>query len=135
MGASVDLMAGGLTLGAAAALGALLGGGAAYVAAAWKNRATPTGATIVALSDDMLLALAQAALLRYVAVVHWARGTADIDERWRTQLAAAMPEYGRAFSGYWSGLRAEGQAGQITRQLVQTLMNSARDVLQRLHEQ
>ena len=43
MGASVDLLVGGLTLGAATALGALVGGSAAFIAAAWKNRATPSG--------------------------------------------------------------------------------------------
>ena len=38
MGAGIDMITGGLTLGAATALGAMIGGGAAYAAALWKNR-------------------------------------------------------------------------------------------------
>ena len=54
MGASVDLLVGGLTLGAATALGALVGGSAAFIAAAWKNRASPSGGTLGTTSNATL---------------------------------------------------------------------------------
>jgi hypothetical protein len=107
MGASVDLLTGGLTLGTAAALGALVGGGAAYIAAAWKNRASPTGATIVQLSDDMLVALLEAALLRYVATVHWARGFPEPDERWKSEVTARVEPAKPLLAGYWSAARSQ----------------------------
>ncbi len=78
VGASIDLLTGGLTLGAAAALGALAGGGAALIGAVWNNRDTPDGRVRIALGDDMLLALVQACVLRYLAVVHVHRDSGDL---------------------------------------------------------
>ncbi len=78
MGASIDLLTGGLTLGAAAALGALAGGSTALIGALWNNRDTPDGQTSIALGDDMQLALVQACLLRYLAVIHVHRDVGDL---------------------------------------------------------
>ena len=74
-GASIDLMTGGMTLGAAAALGALAGGSAGLIGALWTNRDMPDGRVRIALGDDMLLALVQACVLRYLAVIHVRRGS------------------------------------------------------------
>src|SRR5438132_13231048 len=128
MGASVDLLAGGLTLGAAAALGALVGGGAAYIAAAWRNRASPSGTTIVQLSDAMLEALAQAALLRYVAIVHWARGDAEVDARWKAEVALRVQAERPILAGYWSAARTQ-PADRLVQPLAQELERMARAVL------
>jgi hypothetical protein len=94
LGASVDLLTGGLTLGAAAALGALAGGSAALIGAFWSNRDTPDGRVRIALSDEMLLALVQACVLRYLAVIHVYRDGGDLQradqlERWK---AAALEQ-------------------------------------------
>jgi hypothetical protein len=78
VGASVDLLTGGLTLGAAAALGALAGGSAALIGAVWNNRDTPDGRVRIALGDEMLLALVQACVLRYLAVIHVYRDSGDL---------------------------------------------------------
>jgi hypothetical protein len=133
MGASVDLLAGGLTLGAAAALGALMGGGAAYIAAAWKNRASPTGATIVQLSDDMLEAMAEAALLRYVAVTHWARGYPDVDTAWKAQVEAGVQAQKVLFPGYWTGARTQPNPARLVQPLAHELEGIARAILARLY--
>jgi hypothetical protein len=133
MGASLDLLAGGLTLGAAAALGALLGGGAAYMAAAWKNRATPTGATVVQLSDEMLQALLHAALLRYVAIVHWARGTADVEPAWESHVAAAVSSHQELLPGFWSGARSDSESEHLTLSLSNSLANIAKSILMHLY--
>jgi hypothetical protein len=133
MGASLDLLAGGLTLGAAAALGALLGGGAAYMAAAWKNRATPTGATVVQLSDEMLQALLHAALLRYVAIVHWARGTADVEPAWESQVAAVVSSHQHLLPGFWSGARSKSEPDLLNLSLSNSFVNMTKSILMRLY--
>ena len=132
MGASVDLLTGGLTLGTAAALGALVGGGAAYIAAAWKNRASPTGATIVQLSDEMLVALLEAALLRYVATVHWARGFPEPDERWKGEVTARVEPARALLSGYWSAARSQ-PVDRLVQPLAQELDRLARAVLNHMY--
>ena len=109
-GASVDLVTGGLTLGAAAALGALVGGGAALAGAAWKNRSSPSGAATVQLSDDMLHALVQVALLRYLAVVH-AECRAlfpelvDQADAWPIHTAAIVAPRTGKLAAFWAGAR------------------------------
>ena len=91
-GASIDLITGGMTLGAAAALGALAGGSAAFVGTLWNNRDTADGRLRIALSDDMLMALVQACLLHYLAVIHLRRGRGDLGragqlETWTGEVA------------------------------------------------
>jgi hypothetical protein len=132
MGASVDLLTGGLTLGTAAALGALVGGGAAYIAAAWKNRASPEGATIVQLSDEMLDALLEAALLRYVATVHWARGFPDPDARWKNEVTARVEPAMPLLAGYWSAARTQ-PVDRLVQPLAQELDRLARAVLNHMY--
>jgi hypothetical protein len=132
MGASVDLLTGGLTLGTAAALGALVGGGAAYVAAAWRNRDSPTGATVVQLSDAMLDALLEAALLRYVAIVHWARGYPDVDVRWKDEVTARVQADRDLLAGYWSTARSQS-ADRVLQALTQELERLAKAVLKHMY--
>ena len=133
MGASVDLLAGGLTLGAAAALGALVGGGAAFIAAAWKNRASPSGATLVQLSDAMLDAIVEAALLRYVAIVHWARGVEEPDARWRGEVVARVQAEKPLLAGYWNTARSEPNPDRLVPALAQQLDEAARAVLKHIN--
>ncbi len=114
MGASVDLMVGGLTLGAAAALGALVGGGAAYVAAALKNKtgASNPGVSTVQLQDDTMQALTETALLRYLDVAHQGRGgaTAERLARWHSEVAAAVQAHGATLRPLWAAARAQTDA-------------------------
>ncbi|HEY8048471.1 MAG TPA: DUF3482 domain-containing protein [Ramlibacter sp.] len=133
MGASVDLLAGGLTLGAAAAIGALVGGGAGFIAAAWKNRASPTGATLVQLSDEMLDALVEAALLRYVAVVHWARGVHDLDDGWKAAIHARVAQHKPLLAGYWNTARTQPNADRLVPPLARELEAMARAVLKHIN--
>ncbi|MGV8804358.1 MAG: DUF3482 domain-containing protein [Polaromonas sp.] len=109
-GASIDLLTGGLTLGAAAALGALIGGGAAYAGAAWKNRATPAGTTLVQLSDDMLHAMTAAALLRYLALARFARiasvsPSSETAALWESQVLAALEARKEKLLAQWTQAR------------------------------
>ena len=111
-GASIDLVTGGLTLGAAAALGALIGGGAAYAGAAWKNRATPAGTTLVQLSDEMLQAMLEAALLRYLAIaILTAAPTAgesgETAVLWESQVVAALEARKDSLARCWAEARMQ----------------------------
>jgi hypothetical protein len=128
MGASVDLLAGGLTLGAAAALGALVGGSAAFIAAAWKNRASPGGATLVQLSDEMMRAMTQAALLRYVAVTHCA---SESQPHWNEDLAAAVEARRDMLAPFWVQARTQPNPSRLAQPLARELEAIVRPLLDR----
>lgn len=138
-GAAVDLVTGGLTLGAATALGALIGGGAALAGAAWNNRATPAGAATVQLSDDMLLALLAAALLRYLSIAQFddalqARETIEMAQRWKSQVTAAVAARKETLAGLWASARRPQDApAAAAAGLEQALQASAGEVLHALY--
>jgi len=136
MGASVDLLVGGLTLGAATALGALVGGSAAFIAAAWKNRSTASGSTVVQLSDEMMQAMLEAALLLYLAVVHYGRGPAgagdELRPSWKSDVAAVVAAHKGSLARFWTAAR--GQPDEVqSAVLARELEAIARKVLQRLY--
>ncbi len=133
MGASVDLLAGGMTLGAAAALGALVGGGAAYIAAAWKNRSAPGGATLVQLSDGMLDALAAAALMRYVAIVQRAGGAKSMPVlAWQAEVTSAVKARVEVLAGYWSVARTQPDSGRVIEPLAGELEKTVMKLFERM---
>lgn len=138
MGASVDLMVGGITLGAAAALGALVGGGAATVAAALKNKSTGPVSSSVLLSDAMLLGLTEAALLRYLAVVHFgrfpdARQGAAVEPHWKAEVAAVVQAHREPLQAQWALARAPVGEADRAAPLTALVERMALEVLQRLH--
>jgi hypothetical protein len=135
MGASVDLLVGGLTLGAATALGALVGGSAGFIAAAWKNRATPTGNSAVQLSDEMLKAMVEASLLRYLAVAHHGRAAADLalEADWKTQVVLAVEAGEPVLTPLWSAARSQPDTGKLTLHLGRELEAVARRALGALY--
>ena len=137
MGASVDLLVGGLTLGAATALGALVGGSAAFIAAAWKNRSTSSGSTVVQLSDEMMQAMVEAAMLRYLAVAHYGRGTAgasgELRPFWKSEVVAAVEARKAMLTPFWTAARTQPDAGRLALALARELETLARQVLAALH--
>ncbi|MDF3032080.1 MAG: hypothetical protein K0R03_2638 [Moraxellaceae bacterium] len=116
-GASVDLLAGGLTLGAATALGALVGASAAFIGAALKNRSTPGGATLVQLSDEMMQALVEAGLLRYLAAAHHGRSAleagSEIRPFWKAEVVAAVQAHNTSLAPFWTAARAQPEPEQV----------------------
>ena len=132
MGAAVDLMTGGLTLGAASALGALVGGGAALVAAAWKNRAGQPGASLVMLDERVLLGLVDLALLRYLRVAHAGRAeTSDMD--WHDTVRAVTEAQRARLRDLLAQARKEGAGAEAGTHLADALRDLALQVLGRLH--
>jgi hypothetical protein len=137
MGASVDLLVGGLTLGAATALGALVGGSAAFIAAAWKNRATAGGATVVQLSDEMMQAMVEAALLRYLAVAHYGRGPAGTEGElrpfWKSEVVAAVATRRTFLPPFWTAAQTQPDSGRLAMALARELETIARKLLATLY--
>lgn len=133
MGVSIDLLTAGLTLGLAAAAGAVVGGGAAWVAAMWKNQATPAGTSVVQLSDDMLQAMAEAGLLRYLAVIHFGSGHGGIRPEWRSEVVAAVERRSADLKEQWVAARVRQPSLEPAGALVAMLEAIALDVLKRLY--
>lgn len=134
MGAGLDLLTGGLTLGAATALGAVIGGGAAYAAAAWRNRGTPGGQPQVQLGDELLQALTENLLLAYLAVAH--RGMRDPDAgppaAWRSEVVAAVEARRPELVQRWQQARGAPDAAAAVAPLATELESLARGLLARL---
>lgn len=133
MGAGIDLLAGGLTLGAATALGAALGGGAAYVAAAWKNRTAPSGRGQVQLSDDMLQTLVETALLAYLAVARRdAAAASAAATAWRSEAIVAVEARRAQLTALWRRARGGAEDEAVQAELARELETLARGLLARL---
>lgn len=137
MGAGIDLMTGGLTLGAAAALGALVGGAAAFTAAHWKNRTAPHGGAQLQLGDEMLQSLAEAAVLRYLAVAHWGRNSSEQDAMaapaaWRSEVVAAVEAQRTELAAIWAAARAGEDGHTLLLRTAELLQALVRKLLLRL---
>jgi hypothetical protein len=134
VGAGIDLITGGLTLGAATALGAMLGGGAAYVAAAWKNRGTPSGQPQIQLGDELLQTFSEALLLAYLAAAHRSlrRGEGGTPAAWRSEVVAAVEARRAALAGCWQQAREATDAASMVPLLARELEAIARGVLARV---
>lgn len=132
MGAGIDLLTGGLTLGAAAALGAMIGGGAAYVAAAWRNRGTPGGQAQVQLGDELLQTFTEGLVLTYLVVAHRALPGDEPPPSWRSEVVAAVEARRDPFSELWQQSRQALHATTTVPALATMLEDIVRDVLERV---
>ncbi|HEY0824756.1 MAG TPA: DUF2868 domain-containing protein [Ramlibacter sp.] len=134
MGAGIDLITGGLTLGAATALGAMIGGGAAYAAALWKNRGTPGGQPQVQVSDELLQTFTESLLLAYLAVAHRSLqpGEAGAPGTWRSEVVAAVEARSGELAALWQRARSEGEDSAVIAALGRELEGIARGLLARL---
>jgi hypothetical protein len=103
-GLKADLLSGGLTMGAGAVAGGVLGALGAAGAARGLNAARGTEHSHAAWGDDALLPLVQALLLPYLRLAHGlAEGAA------RHRLQAALPAQLAALRAAWQ-LRPEADA-------------------------
>ena len=134
MGAGIDLLTGGLTLGAATALGAMIGGGAAYAAAAWKNRNTPAGQPQVQVGDELLQTFTESLLLAYLTVAHRGvdEGDASAPAAWRSEVVAAVEARRMELSALWQQARQASDETATAGALARELESLARGLLARL---
>jgi hypothetical protein len=114
-GLKADLATGGLTLGGGLIAGGLLGALGAAGLARGINVVRGSGRGSVAFSDEALAALADAALLRYLAVAHFGRGRGDWAQgeaapHWPAAVAAALAPERAALAAAWAGARRHDTA-------------------------
>jgi hypothetical protein len=114
-GVSADLMAGGLTLGAGALLGSLVGA-LTFAGAAWGfNATTERNRTQVEFAPDFLRSLLVSAILRYLAVAHFGRGRGNFVESeappfWQAEVEAAITAHERELSSAFDAVQANAKA-------------------------
>ena len=137
-GLSADLMAGGLSFGAGALVGGILGA-LGFAGAAWAfNVSTDRNVETLQFSDAFLRAQLVAAVLRYLAVAHFGRGRGAFEASeapgfWQAEVEAALAQQDALWASTWEGARKAASpeaAAQLLVTLVQPLLTQ---VLQRLY--
>lgn len=74
LGVKLDILSLGASMGAFAAIGAVLGGGSAMAVSVWDTDSmNPSSEGLVQLSDKLMLGLTQLQILRYLTIVHFGR--------------------------------------------------------------
>jgi len=133
-GLSADLMAGGLTFGAGALLGGVVGA-LTMAGAAWGfNATTDRNRTSMSFADDFLRTLLTGSVLRYLAVAHFGRGRGNFVEGeapafWQVAVEAAVVRHDGELAGLWPALRQGGNAGALEKVLTAV----SQDVLAHLY--
>jgi len=137
-GLAADLASGGLTVGAGALIGGIVGAlGAGGVARAY-NLARGTEDGRVRWSEEFLTERFSAAILRYLAVAHYGRGRGDWIEseypaHWRPLASEAASQHRGALQTIWDASEGRASAAAVAEQLTPLVTNAAREVLERLY--
>ena len=135
-GLSADLMAGGLTLGGGALLGAIVGA-LTMAGAAWGfNTTTDRNQPTVQFAPPFLRTLMVSSILRYLAVAHFGRGRGNFVEGeappfWQAAVEEALQAHCPDLDRFWQELRTQDNedAGRLDG-LLETVVG---DVLKRLY--
>jgi hypothetical protein len=106
-GLTADILSGGLTLGGGMLAGALIGAVGAAGLARGINVVRGTGQSWLRWSDEALGPLAEAALLRYLAVAHFGRGRGEwaqgeAPQHWRHTVATALAPQQPMLAALWA---------------------------------
>ncbi|MPM59507.1 hypothetical protein SDC9_106351 [bioreactor metagenome] len=110
-GLGADLVAGGMTLGAGAIVGALVGA-VTFAGAAWgANKMFDQESHRFRLSADYLTALASQALLKYLVISHFGRGRGrysapSAPQQWHAAAQGAIDAHAGEWQALWSGIHA-----------------------------
>lgn len=137
-GLSADLMAGGLTFGAGALLGGVVGALTAAGAAWGFNTSTERNRTTMQFADDFLQTLLVSSILRYLAVAHFGRGRGNFVEGeapafWQAEVEGAVAQQGGRLAEVWQALRTEGDAGKAGAEVEEIATSVARATLAKLY--
>jgi hypothetical protein len=114
-GLSADLMAGGLTLGGGALLGAIVGA-LTMAGAAWGfNTTTERDRPTVQFADPFLRTLLVGSVLRYLAVAHFGRGRGNFVEGeappfWQAEVERSVARHETELAPLWKTVRAAPDA-------------------------
>ena len=137
-GLSADLLAGGLTFGAGALVGGVIGA-LTFSGAAWAfNSSTDRGQASLHFSPDFLRTQLVAGLLRYLAVTHFGRGRGKFVEMeapgfWQREVEAAMLTHQVALAEALLRLDAKGDPEESTAALATALAQITTQVFARLY--
>ena len=137
-GLSADMMAGGLTMGAGALLGAIVGG-LTMAGAAWGfNQKLDRNKPSVQFADPFLQSLLVSAVLRYLAVAHFGRGRGNFVESeapafWQAEVESAVALQDAQLPDLWERLRAAPHEGEPVAALAGALEQIVTRVLARLY--
>ncbi|MBG6074914.1 DUF3482 domain-containing protein [Polaromonas sp. CG_9.11] len=138
-GLSADLMAGGLSLGAGALLGSVVGA-LGFAGAAWGfNSSTDREQTTVQFTDEFLRTLLVANILRYLTVAHFGRGRGHFAQGeapafWQTEVEQAVAAEEAAVSRLWQTLRQPASPAEASTDAgLALLLRITSSVLQQLY--
>ncbi|MFC5458211.1 DUF3482 domain-containing protein [Massilia niabensis] len=136
-GLSADLAAGGLTMGAGALLGAIVGG-LTMAGAAWGfNQGFDRDKPTVQFADAFLQTLLVGAVLRYLAVAHFGRGRGNYVEGeapafWQSEVEAALAAQD-GMASLWQEVRAAPDLGAASARLFNVVEPVVNATLLRLY--
>jgi hypothetical protein len=137
-GLSADLMAGGLTLGGGALLGAIVGA-LTMAGAAWGfNTTTERDQATVQFADPFLRTLVVSSVLRYLAVAHFGRGRGNFVEGeapafWQAQVEQTLAQHEADLPRLWKSVRAAADPGGATELVLALVRPVTAATLERLY--
>jgi len=137
-GLAADLAAGGLTFGAGALIGGLLGAAGGRGLAQAYNLARGRDDSVVRWSGEFLTGRVTGAALRYLAVAHFGRGRGDYVQgeypsHWRAQVESAVARRGPEFAAVWSAAERGTEAAALEARLRPLLEATVAEVLAALY--
>jgi hypothetical protein len=137
-GLAADLAAGGLTFGAGAVLGGILGAAGARGLASAYNLARGSDATTVRWSAEFMTGRVTGAVLRYLAVAHFGRGRGDYvageyPPHWGSVVDAAVTSRRALLEAVWSAAASGEAPASLEARLQPQLEAIAAEVLERLY--
>jgi hypothetical protein len=137
-GLSADLMAGGLTLGGGALLGAIVGG-LTMAGAAWGfNTTTEREHPSVQFADPFLRTVLVGAVLRYLAVAHFGRGRGQFVEGeapafWQAEVESALARRDADLARLWKAVRGAADEDGAAQLVLEVLQPMTTGTLERLY--
>jgi hypothetical protein len=135
-GLSADLLAGGLTFGAGALLGGVVGALTAAGAAWGFNTSTERNQPTVQFADEFLQTLLVGSILRYLAVAHFGRGRGNFVEGeappfWQSEVERAAERHD--LGSLWKAVRAEPDGEKAIERVDVVVTAIAADTLAQLY--
>ena len=139
-GLAADLAAGGLTFGAGALIGGLLGAAGMHGLARGYNLARGRDSTTVRWSPEFLTGRVMAAVLRYLAVAHFGRGRGDFVQaeypaHWQAVVERAVSSRKAALEDAWTSAAQGAPAGLLEPGLRSEMRATVGEVLRTLYPQ
>jgi hypothetical protein len=137
-GLAADLAAGGLTFGAGALIGGVLGAAGMHQLARAYNAARGSDATVVRWSPEFLTGRVKAAILRYLAVAHFGRGRGEYVQseyppHWTAVVDDAVRQEAEGLDALWSESNPAAGPARLAARLEAALAARVFAVLERLY--